>query len=152
MEKKLLNILSGNDPFLRKEMALVVAEELKNTRLQELIENMFFTMEKNKGVGLAASQVGVDAALFIVEVDMQRYIFINPQIKHYSKDKVEMEEGCLSFPGIFKPVTRSKKITIAYLDEKGQKQRLKAKGLLARVIQHEFDHLRGVLFIDKESV
>lgn len=142
-----LKIIPGTDPVLRKKSNPV--ENPKDQEIDRLIKQMVKTLHLNHGIGLAAPQVGKLIRLFIVELDYNLYVMINPEIKKASKDKVEMEEGCLSFPGIFKPVERSKKVTVSYWDQQGRKKKLKAKGFLARAMQHEMDHLDGILFIDR---
>lgn len=110
---------------------------------------MIATMKDAKGLGLAAPQVGYSLRLFTVNVESKIYVFINPEIKDISAEKIPFEEGCLSVPKIWGPVVRPKKLTIKALDENGKPIKIRAKGLLARVIQHEMDHLNGILFIDR---
>lgn len=110
---------------------------------------MIMAMKKVSGIGLAAPQVGHSLRLFTANVEDKIYAFINPEIKDISTDKIPFEEGCLSVKNIWGPVVRPKKLTIKALDENGEPIKIRAKGLLARVIQHEMDHLNGVLFIDK---
>jgi peptide deformylase len=142
-----LKIIPGTDPLLRNKSQPILRPESPETKA--LVKQMAKTLHLNNGIGLAAPQVGYFFRLFIIELDYQLYVFINPEIKNLSRDKESMEEGCLSFPGMFRQVERSKKVTIKYQDETGKKQRLKAKGLLARAIQHEFDHLEGILLPDR---
>ena len=110
---------------------------------------MIATMKKANGIGLAAPQVGVPFRIFTVNVADKICVFINPETKDISQDESSFEEGCLSVQKIWGPVVRPKKLTIKALDESGQPIKIRAKGLLARVIQHEMDHLNGVIFIDK---
>jgi len=110
---------------------------------------MIATMKGAGGIGLAAPQVGVSYRIFIANVENKIFVFINPEVKHFSNDVIPFEEGCLSAQKIWGPVVRSKKLTIKALDENGKPIKIRAKGLLARVIQHEMDHLDGKLFIDK---
>jgi len=117
---------------------------------KELISVMRQKMVESQGVGLAANQVGQDLAIFVIDKKLAEEnsvpdAFINPEITEYSKDKTEMEEGCLSLPDYWIPVSRAKKIKIKALDENGNKIKIKARGFLARVLQHETDHLNGVL-------
>ena len=111
---------------------------------------MFETMEKGKGVGLAAVQVGELIRLFVTKVpgDMAR-VFINPDILETSIDQVSLEEGCLSIPGLYTDVERPKSVRLQAWNEKGRPFTLSAEDYLARVIQHELDHLNGILFIDR---
>jgi len=107
-------------------------------------------MEKNSGVGLAAPQIGKSIRLCVVNVEDEAYVLINPRITYTSALKEICEEGCLSFPGKFIPVKRAKKVRVKAQNELGEEVTIKAKGLLARVLQHEIDHLDGLLFIEKE--
>ncbi|MBD3244868.1 MAG: peptide deformylase [Candidatus Moranbacteria bacterium] len=144
-----LKIITKNDPTLRQKSKKI--SDVGDPKIQDTIKNMIKTLKLNNGIGLAAPQIGKLIRLFVIELDYKLYVIINPEIKHISKDRIAMEEGCLSFPGIFYQIIRNKKITIKYIDQFGQKQTLKAKGILARAIQHEIDHLDGVLFIDKKD-
>ncbi len=117
--------------------------------IKKFVKNMVETMQKNDGAGLAAPQVGKSLRICTVQNDGNVYVLINPQITTYSRDKETIEEGCLSFPGKFIPVKRSRKIKVRYIDENGNKIKLKAEDLLARIIQHETDHLDGIVFIER---
>lgn len=118
----------------------------------QLIRQMIATMETNHGIGLAGPQVGVMERLFVVRVpDEEPLAFINPRIVAVSPDTGRYEEGCLSIPGVYADVTRPLEITVEAWDPGGTHFSLDATGLLARVIQHEYDHLEGVLFIDHLS-
>lgn len=110
---------------------------------------MIATMKKASGIGLAAPQVGVPFRIFTVNLEDKIYVFINPEVKSLSQDESSFEEGCLSVQKIWGPVVRPKKLTVKALDENGKPIKIRAKGLLARVVQHEIDHLNGTLFIDK---
>ena len=144
---KILKIIQKENPVLRKKAELVKNPKSPETR--KLIEDMIVTMKHASGIGLAAPQVGVSLKIFTVNLEEKIYVFINPEIKDISVDKIPFEEGCLSVQKIWGPVVRPKKLTIKALDEKGKPVKIRAKGLLARVIQHETDHLKGILFIDK---
>lgn len=124
--------------------------------IQSLIKKMLATMRKSGGLGLAAPQAGKSVRLCIIEKPGEikddpstLYILINPKITAYSKDKKTIEEGCLSFPGKFYAILRPSSVKIRYLDETGKSVKMKAKGILARALQHEIDHLDGILFIDR---
>ena len=113
-------------------------------------------MIEAKGVGLAASQVGKDLQIFVIDQKIAQEhgvpdAYINPEMNEFSRDKDEMEEGCLSLPGFWQQIKRSKKVRIKALDERGAKIKLKARGFLARVLQHEYDHVQGVLIKDRAS-
>ncbi|MFZ2187760.1 MAG: peptide deformylase [Candidatus Moraniibacteriota bacterium] len=117
--------------------------------IQGLLPQMIETMRKEKGIGLAAPQIDQSLRLAVAEVENQEYYFINPEITSYSQEKILFEEGCLSLPGEFFPIIRSEEITVRYQNEKGLPKKLRATGLLAIVIQHEVDHLDGILIINR---
>ncbi|MBN1253124.1 MAG: peptide deformylase [Bacteroidales bacterium] len=129
--------------------------------LDKFIENMFETMDKSDGVGLAAPQIGKSIRLFVIDTSPMseddpslinfRKVFINARIIERTGDFDIMEEGCLSIPGISEEVKRETKIVIEYVDENFEFHRDEYEGLAARVIQHEYDHLDGVLFTDRIS-
>lgn len=137
------------NPILRQKARKITKEEIQSPEIQELIFDMLEVMEKNEGVGLAAPQVGKSLRLCIIKKDGQTFILINPKIKSKSWSKEIAEEGCLSFPGKFLPVKRSRRVKVAALDKEGKKIILKGEELLARAFQHEIDHLDGILFIDR---
>ncbi|HUT96320.1 MAG TPA: peptide deformylase [Candidatus Paceibacterota bacterium] len=135
-----------NNLILRKKTESV--REITGDVL-DLIKNMSETMAKNKGIGLSANQVGKSIQLFMISSGLsKKQVFINPEIIRLSKKTEIMEEGCLSLPDVFVPVKRAKSLKIKAIDEKGRRFKLKAKDLLARAIQHEFDHLNGILICD----
>ena len=144
---KVLEIIQEDDPVLRKKAETVKDE--KNPEIQKLIKDMIAIMKVAKGLGLAAPQVGVSLRVFTIDIKGNVFVFVNPEIKDFSKESGSFEEGCLSVNKTWGPVVRPKKLTIKALDENGQPVKIRAKGLLARVIQHEMDHLNGILFIDK---
>lgn len=145
----------------------VLREEVKDVTpdypgFKELYENMFETLKQAEGVGLACPQVGVSLKMFIVDLTPMseskddkyanyRKVFVNPEILEFSKDKISMEEGCLSIPDISESVSRSKSVKISYQDENFEKHVEEFSGYEARVIQHEYDHLLGTVFTDKIS-
>ena len=110
---------------------------------------MIATMIEVKGVGLAAPQVGMSLRIFTANVEDKIFVFINPEVKDFSDDEIPFEEGCLSVQKVWGQIVRPKKLTVKALDENGRPFKIRARGLLARVIQHEMDHLNGTLFIDK---
>ncbi len=119
--------------------------------IKELVAEMFATLKESSGIGLAAPQVGRNIRLFIVQLDASEegMVFINPEIIKTSEKLCTMEEGCLSIPKIYEKVVRPKEVTVQYTDINGKKQMIVAEGLLSRVIQHENDHLNGILFLDR---
>ncbi len=147
----LLPIQTGQDnPILRQK-----SEKVKEItpELRRLAFDMAETMEVKDGIGLAAPQIGQLIRIIVVKPkpNEKTLILINPEIKKSSRKKDVMVEGCLSLPEIEVPVERAIKISGQALDLNGQKIKIKAKGLLARVIQHEVDHLEGVLIVDKRA-
>jgi peptide deformylase len=166
-----LKILQHPNPILRQKTKKIKKQDIKNEEIQKLIKNMIDALKKTKGIGLAAPQIGKSIKLILVRVYNNTYvhinaynnmfqnsyynlnnkilILINPKIANKSWKKEIGEEGCLSISGFFGSVKRSKKITVKALDKNGKKIKFKAENLFARIIQHEVDHLDGILFIDK---
>lgn len=161
----ILPIIAYGHPVLKRKAEVINKDYPK---LKELIENMFETMYNASGVGIAAPQICLSIRLFIVDTNpfaeddslsdndrnqlkSFKKIFINPIIIDEKGDEWSFEEGCLSIPNIREGVLRQKQITIQYHDENFNKHTDSFDGLLARVIQHEYDHIEGVLFTDKLS-
>lgn len=143
----MLKIIINPNPILRKKSQNVT--DVLSDKIQKLIPEMIETMKAKDGVGLAAPQVGENIRLLVVGYKDKDLAIINPKILKKSILKEWDEEGCLSIPNKYGQVRRHKNITLKYLNEKGEEETLKANGLLARIIQHEIDHLDGILFIDK---
>lgn len=125
-----------------------------NQSVRSLAKDMLQTMYNEQGIGLAAPQVGVNKKMLAIDCDPNNtatppLILINPEIQSYSQEFAKGEEGCLSIPGVFLDVVRPEAIQVKYKDEQGRPQKLNASGLLSRVIQHEYDHLYGILFVDR---
>lgn len=168
---KILTINNKKDEkFLRTKTADFNLKKADKTRLNKIIKEMRETMTKAKGIGLSANQIGLNLRLFVAQISdeplkrdennkiimpppelMKFYAIFNPKIKTplLRNKKTEMEEGCLSVPGVYGIVKRYEKIALIGQDIDGKKIKIKANGLLARIFQHETDHLNGVLFIDK---
>ena len=120
---------------------------------QSLMDDMLETMYAADGIGLAAIQIGIPKRIIVMDISWTKgekkpMYFVNPVIKNKDNDKSIYEEGCLSVPNQFAEIERPKNCEVEYLDYKGEKKLLKAEGLLATCIQHEMDHLEGILFID----
>ena len=128
--------------------------EAVTDEIRQLVKDMFETMYAAPGIGLAATQVDVHQRVVVIDVSEDRsqpLCLINPEI--IEKDGIQTyEEGCLSVPGIYAKVKRANSVTVEYLDEQGEHQTLSAEGLLAVCIQHELDHLQGIVFLDHLSV
>ena len=137
------------EKFLRKKTADFDFSKHSPKEIKDLIKKMRVAMKKANGIGLSANQIGLDLKFFIARVDNKFYSVFNPKITKFSEEKITLEEGCLSAPEVFGPVERPQKITLEGQDINGKKIKIKAWDLLARVFQHEVDHLSGVLFIDK---
>ncbi len=151
-----LPIVTYNDPILKKKTEPVSEN---SEELQTLIDDMFETMYQASGVGLAAPQIGKSIQVFVMdadaiteemedEQDAGPITLINPEIIKEDEETVKLEEGCLSIPEVRDEVARPKSITVKYKDRDFNEQTLDASGWVARVIQHEYDHLQGVLFLD----
>lgn len=152
----ILPIYIYGQPVLRK-----VAEDITPDypELKELINNMYETLDSSNGIGLAAPQIGLAIRLVVIDLDVLsddlpeykgfRHAFINPHILEYDDTETDVsEEGCLSIPGIHESVRRPTRIRVTYLDDQFQPHDEWVDGYLARVMQHEFDHLEGVVFTD----
>lgn len=148
-----LNIQKGQNNQILRQKAVAVKEI--NAEIKRLVLSMFETVKANNGVGLAAPQVGKSLQIIVLlstsDVDKDM-VLINPQIKKVSKKKDTLEEGCLSFPNVSMLIERPIKITVHALNIDGQLIKIKAKEVLARVIQHEIDHLNGILIIDYSAM
>ncbi len=154
----ILPIYLYGHPVLRKKSVDV---EPEYPELKELIANMFETMYKAEGIGLAAPQIGRNINLFIIDAsplakddpelkDFKR-IFINPKVTFNTDDKISVEEGCLSIPDIHETVNRPSDLTIDYLNENFEPVSERLTGYKAIVLQHEYDHINGIVFVDKIS-
>lgn len=155
-----MNILTINDKkeekILRRKTPDFDFPEHKKEEIQEMIKKMREAIKKESGIGLSANQLGSDWRLFIAQIPSDEgkpkfYAIFNPNIIKLSKDKTALEEGCLSVPGLWGLVERPEQITITGFEKNGKKIKIKAWGLLARVFQHEIDHLNGILFIDRTN-
>lgn len=154
----------GNATLRKKAVAVDISSQKERDNLKGIFEKMTQTMYKKRGLGLAAPQVNISKRFFILDVDQddktdddgnvlehipgKLQVFINPVILETEGD-VFSEEGCLSVPGLYEKIKRFEKVKVEYYDETFNKNELVAEGLLAIVIQHEYDHLEGKLFIDR---
>ena len=147
------NLRYDGDEILTKKTKKI---EVIDEKIKELAQDMLDTMYANDGIGLAACQVGMLKSMIVYDVDYveenkekKPVVCINPKIVSRSRSMVEVEEGCLSFPNVFENVIRHEKITVEYTDLNGKKKTKHAKGMEAIVIQHECDHLDGIVFLDR---
>lgn len=144
-----MKIYKLGEEILRKKAVPVEPSEI-NDDMRALFDEMFETMTAADGVGLAAPQIGISKRFFVLVADDDvRRVFVNPQIIGTSNDLCDYEEGCLSLPGISENIKRPSKVTVQALNEHGKPFTLEADGLLARIIQHENDHLDGIVYIDR---
>ncbi len=142
------------DSVLRKKAKKI---EKVTKEIQKLADDMLETMHGADGLGLAAPQIGVSQRMFVIELPKDEkvpgsgvsYVFINPEVSNLSDETDEKAEGCLSIPGWRGEVNRPVQLTIKAMDREGNRIKLNAEGMLARAIQHELDHLDGILYIDK---
>lgn len=146
-------IVIYGDPVLREKTQPV--EPLDRT-VKDLVSDMIDTLKEAQGLGLAAPQIGESRRVFIVDlsaidINAEVKVFINPEILETSEDVCDLEEGCLSFPGLYQKVTRPARVSIRATDLNGETFELAADGILARAILHEYDHLEGILYIDRMS-
>jgi peptide deformylase len=155
-------IIGPDNPVLRRKAKPL--DNPNNPVTQQLIEDMIVTLRDAPGVGLAAPQVAVGQRLVVIEYgelpegapedaepEKKLYVVVNPEITTRSEEMVDGTEGCLSIPGYAGNVMRHEAVTVKALNRRGKPVKIKAKGWLARIFQHEIDHLDGVLFIDKAS-
>ena len=168
LEGSELDILHYPDPLLKKKALAYQAEEI-DENLIFLAKNMLYTMYKAPGIGLAAPQVGVSKRMFVIDIDFERtevtradgrfdyeysnfnpQVFINPIIEN-KRGSAKSEEGCLSVPGVYEEVERASEITLKYTDLLGENHEVDFDGIMSICLQHENDHLDGVVFIEKLS-
>ena len=144
------NIVIEPDPILRKKSSVL---EKVNGEIRNLLDDMLQTMYEAPGIGLAAVQIGILKRIIVIDISKDKeekkpLFLINPEITFRSKKTSVYEEGCLSLPGHFAEIERPAECHLNFIDYNGKRKELKAKGLLATCIQHEIDHLNGILFID----
>lgn len=141
-----LEVRTFGDPVLKSRAARVKSFD---ESLARLAEDMLDTMREQEGVGLAANQVGRLKQIFVASLEDEEYVVVNPEIETSSDETVTDPEGCLSIPGISVEVERPTSVTVSGQNVSGNPLRIEATGLLARVFQHEIDHLNGVLILDR---
>lgn len=154
-----LEIIKMGHPVLRKIAREMTSEEILSTETKLLVQEMQKAMHTAAGVGLAAPQINRSIQLAIIEYDLKEelpedadpplYVFINPKISILDKPQYGFWEGCLSVPGLTGYVERPNKVRVDYIDLEGQAQNLTAEGFAAVIIQHELDHLQGILYVDR---
>jgi len=152
---KLPKILTINnkkeEQFLRDKTVAFEFSDFTRKELKALVQTMRLTMKKANGVGLSANQIGLNSNMFVAEYDNKFYAIFNPTITQSSAETETVEEGCLSIPGQYGPVARARRITLVGQNIEKRKLKIRARGFLAKIFQHEIDHLNGILFIDKAT-
>ncbi len=153
MKGKILDIKLNPDPVLRKISSAIKGLEIKDKKFKQFLADMEATMLAKDGAGLAAPQVGINKRVVVLSENGQTIFMINPEITRKSYGKITDDEGCLSVVNdqgeiYYQPVARHKWVNCRFLDQKGKLKKIKASNNLARAIQHEIDHLNGILFID----
>lgn len=146
-----LDILTVPNSLLRRSASAIDATTLERFKRDGFLDRLVATMLAAGGVGIAATQAGITARVIVVLEDRRPCIYINPEITHRSKRETTDVEGCLSVPGKVGSVARSSTITVRVRDERFKLVRKRCSGLLARIFQHEVDHLDGILFIDRTT-
>lgn len=151
LEKPPLEIHYLGDRVLRQPAKRVAKVDQS---IRQLAQEMLQTMYSADGIGLATPQVGINKQIIVIDCEPENpenppLVLINPVIKRFGRSLCDAQEGCLSIPGVYLDVTRPEEIEVAYKDENGRPQTIKATGLLSRAIQHEMDHLNGVMFVDR---
>ena len=153
-----MNIFTINnkkeEKFLRQRVPIFDFKKFSKKEINDLLKTMKEKMQAADGIGLSANQLGLSQRFFIAQLptpegQIKSYAIFNPEIIKFSREKEIAIEGCLSVPGLLGYVERPEKIVLTGFDKNGKKIKIKAWGLLARVFQHEIDHLNGILFIDK---
>lgn len=145
-------IVTYKEPSIRERSVEVAVEQVKTAGFQEYLEKINKTFDSlPNGAGLASPQCGINQRVILVQLAKERKFMINPEITKSSAATTETEEGCFSVPGVYGMVTRPKRITVKFIDRHGRKAEMELKNFDAVLVQHEVDHLDGVLFIDKSD-
>lgn len=170
-ESKKIEITQKGNPILRKTLSELPAEEIRSEHIRQTIAQMSEALyQSSNGIGIAAPQIGISLPIFLVSEEAlahddgtphdhtkdrwrwRHFVYINPKLIKSSQKKVLLDEGCLSVEGMFGKVLRARQVTVEALNEQGKKFRVGASGLFAQVLQHEIDHLNGILFTDKAKI
>jgi len=147
----------SQEKFLRKKTVPFDFKKHSKEDARKLVEQMKKAMKEANGIGLSANQIGLPYRVFVAQVPAENggykfYGIFNPEAEKPNKEKLLFEEGCLSIPGMYGSVNRPTRLTVNGFDKQGKPVKIKAWGLLARVFQHEMDHLNGYLFIDRTKI
>ena len=140
-----LEVITHPNPILREKSQPVIKFD---ENFKQFIQDLFETMEAYNGIGLAAPQTGILQRVFVIGFENKKHVFVNPTLSHFSGHR-EMNEGCLSLPDLLVPVPRAFRLDVQAFDETGSPFTMTADDMLATIIQHEYDHLEGILIIDK---
>ena len=143
----ILSITQHPTPSLFKKSIDVT--DPTSAKIKKLIVDLNETMVAADGIGIAAPQVGINLRLFLVRTDEGYRVYMNPKLRRTSLRTLAYEEGCLSVRGVFGSVVRARTVTVSFTNEHGERKTERGEGLLARVLQHEYDHIQGILFINR---
>lgn len=152
-------LLPPNDPRVLSSIAdfdIEIFKDNEDIELKEFTDNMFETMKNYGGIGLSANQVGMPYRMFVMGdhpniKEGKKWVCYNPEIKGFSKETIRFKEGCLTFPYLFLDVERPRAVSVVYYDENMKKVEENLTGMSARIYQHEFDHMQGIVFTEKTS-
>jgi peptide deformylase len=148
----IFRIVTYKEPSIRERSIEVLVEKITTKEFQDFLDKLVRTFDSQKNAaGLAAPQCGVNERVVIVQVGTETKVMINPELTKTSNALAETEEGCFSVPGVYGLVTRPKRASVKYIDRHGRRAELDLKKIEAVAIQHEIDHLDGVLFVDKAT-
>lgn len=143
-----MDIRTFGDPVLRKKAKPV---QVIDRQIKDICKSMVEVVMREKGLGLAAPQIGISKRIFVLDIEDEFHILINPELIEASQEVEETKEGCLSIPGVYADVARSTRVVVEGQNLSGERVRLEGEGMIARAIQHEMDHLNGTLLLDRLS-
>ncbi|MBI2411079.1 MAG: peptide deformylase [Candidatus Kerfeldbacteria bacterium] len=150
-----LRIYTIQEPEVRQESTPISVEELRQPAMQQFANDLIEAMIRFQGIGIASCQVGRTIRMVVITKEYteekEHLVLVNPRLVSVAEKTSVLEEGCLSVPGVFGPVERPSKVRVKALSRNGEPLDIKAKGMLARILQHEIDHINGILFVDKAS-
>jgi peptide deformylase len=147
-----LEIKKFNNPVLRKKNQEVAVKDISTKETKRIVADMAETMDKSFGIGLAAPQIGINKRIIVFKAgpeEREVFVLFNPIIKSKGKEEEIGQEGCLSFPNIFLEIKRPREVQVTGISAQGEKITIDAEGVVARILQHEIDHLNGILFYDR---
>lgn len=148
----IFRIVTYKEPSIRERSIEVPAEKITTKEFQDFLDKLYKTFESQRNAaGLAAPQCGVNQRVVIVQIGREAKVMVNPELTKISTAEVETEEGCFSVPNVYGLVTRPKRVSVKFIDRHGRRAELDVKKIEAVAVQHEIDHLDGILFVDKAT-